>query len=123
MLGQISYQMIVKADHIFVVHRGVSQGGQKLKPVQRLNFWQKNSREINGLEIKRRNKIYQLEISMEALAQMKQQKLVIVARPQSPVIITQRQEKSIDKREKLDGTCSNGHVLERKTYELRKVDQ
>jgi len=85
---------ILKLQEVFIVHRGVSQGGKKLKADQRRIFWQKNSQKIAGVDIK----ADKVTISLVGLRVLREKNLVIVSNPGKPRVWTVRRiMKSADK--------------------------
>lgn len=80
--GNFYYEL--KLSEAFVVHRGVSQGGKKLSPEKRLAFWQKNSREMEGIEISDGK----ITVSLSGLRALREKSLVIVSNPRKPRVWT-----------------------------------
>jgi len=78
---------------IYLVHRGVSQGGRKLSPKARERWWQKktgNGDLPEGMYWMPSSKYAgpALVMSMEALRFMRERSLIIVANPAKPQILT-----------------------------------
>ena len=79
--GNFSYELL---SEVFVVHRGVSQGGKKLSADQRRTFWQKNSQKVEGIEIKADKAV----ISLPGLRVLRKKNFVIVSSPGKPRVWT-----------------------------------
>ncbi|MEK9135173.1 MAG: hypothetical protein AAB451_02640 [Patescibacteria group bacterium] len=68
---------------VFIVHRGVSQGGKKFNPEQRRRLWGKKTKfPIAGVEIGKEK----VTISAEGLKILRQKSLVIVFFSEKPVV-------------------------------------
>lgn len=80
--GNFLYKM--KLPEAFIVHRGVSQGGKKLKAEERRTFWQKNCEKVVGVEISAGKVV----ISLSGLRVLREKNLVIVSNPGKPRIWT-----------------------------------
>jgi hypothetical protein len=67
-----------------VVHRGVSQGGRKISADDRWIFWQKNAKEVPGVDINNGK----VTVSLPGLRTLREKNLVIVSNPGKPRIWT-----------------------------------
>jgi hypothetical protein len=88
--GHIFFQLELDGP-AYIVHRGVSQGGKKLSPEQRLKFWEKRrENSLPGMsghyDTATKNSFF--SINHKGLQNMKEKAFVIVSCPENPRIWT-----------------------------------
>jgi len=88
--GHIFFQLELDGP-AYIVHRGVSQGGKKLSPEQRLKFWEKRRKNefpgIKGHFDMAENKSF-FQINNDGLQGLKNKSFVIISCPENPRIWT-----------------------------------
>lgn len=80
-----NFTLVLRVRGAFIVHRGVSQGGRKLRAWERrFNFWQKNCQKVDGITINDGK----VTITLPALRILRERNLVIVSNPGKPRVWT-----------------------------------